>query len=367
MRNVRDILVASLKFETSTAPTLWQRFNLPFSLKTLAHSAPRVCIPLSPPVPPKPLPSQPPAWNPLQICDIFLIPPASACRLVSQFLTQTMTEYFYFNMPLPMGFLGGFTYLYDILLHCNRSDLHELAHLFEIQRPLPSDWSAISRVMSPSMDILLCSWKSSSFSSPSVPTYWTRYLQILDSFGPYYGESWITVHLSFSWLLDSFFLSPIRLSHTTRKFRRRWCTMTKLRNGLHARIVPLICYSSPPSPPIPTLSRSPPSFRPITPPPFVLDFEVSVSPYDQLRTPSPCMITLPPVLNLRKRKRRKRKRRMDNYRTPGFVRLPPQRPLIQIPLAVTSVINRHKNRSCGSINTRDPPEHKRCDAYQVSR
>jgi hypothetical protein len=51
---------------------------------------------------------------------------------------------------------------------------------------------------------------------------------------------------------------------------------------------------------------------------------------------------------------------MDEYREGrAHVRPPPTAPIHPVPLATTSVTNRRLNRSCGSINARDPPDTKR--------
>jgi hypothetical protein len=231
-----------------------------------------------------------------------------------------------------------------------------------------------------SIESLISSWRSLPRSRSLSPDHqsWNRYLEYLATIASFGNECWIIAHASLCWL-------PMLVKTTTsssvidqyweqmtlirKKFVRRlqrsypalsdWRSVVKyyprIRRSSLARTTPRIERKI--SPPPPTLSS--PSFRPISPPLFVLDFEDSTSPYDQMRTPSPGMIILPPVLNRHKRKRRKRKRRMDKYRSPGHVRPPLLSPLPQLPLAVTSVTNRHMSRSCGSINARDPPDRKR--------
>jgi hypothetical protein len=49
---------------------------------------------------------------------------------------------------------------------------------------------------------------------------------------------------------------------------------------------------------------------------------------------------------------------MTTYRDRAYVRPPTPPPILQVPLAVTSVRNRNINRSYGSMNARDPPETK---------
>ena len=156
------------------------------------------------------------------------------------------------------------------------------------------------------------------------------------------------------WLLDRFFISPSIISFSTRKFKRRWRTMSKIRQHLNDQIVPLICYTSPPSPPPP---QSLPVSRSTTPPPYLVEVEPP-SAVAQIHTPPPCITLLPPTLKSSKRKRKKRKRRMDDYRDRAHVRPPTPPPILQVPLAVTSVPNRNINRSYGSMNARDPPETK---------
>jgi hypothetical protein len=79
-------------------------------------------------------------------------------------------------------------------------------------------------------------------------TIWHRYLQILESFGPFGDECWLTVHVSMWWLLDLFFLSPLSISNSTGKFRRKWRLMVKMRCIYVASMMlsshSYICYTS---------------------------------------------------------------------------------------------------------------------------
>jgi hypothetical protein len=72
--------------------------------------------------------------------------------------------------------------------------------------------------------------------------------------------------------------------------------------------------------------------------------------------PIPSFVLLPPPPH-RHRRRKKRQRRMDFYRK--YFRPPPPPTIPLVPLAFTSAPTRTLNRSCGSINTRDPPDRKR--------
>ena len=74
--------------------------------------------------------------------------------------------------------------------------------------------SAIYQLAHTSMDDLLVSWRTTTSVAPSPNTIWHRYLQILESFGPFGDECWITVHASMWWLLDLFFLSLLYLYPT---------------------------------------------------------------------------------------------------------------------------------------------------------
>ncbi len=60
-----------------------------------------------------------------------------------------------------------------------------------------------------SMDGLLVSQRTATSVAPPPSTIWHRYLQILESFGPFGDECWLTFHASMWWLLDLFFLSPL--------------------------------------------------------------------------------------------------------------------------------------------------------------
>jgi hypothetical protein len=81
-------------------------------------------------------------------------------------------------------------------------------------------------------------------SSNPPSTIWHRYLQILESFGPFGDECWLTVHASMWWLLDLFFLSPLSISYSTGKFCRKWRLMVNMRRSFNDAIKPYICYTS---------------------------------------------------------------------------------------------------------------------------
>jgi hypothetical protein len=171
---------------------------------------------------------------------------------------------------------------------------------------------------------------------------WTRYLQIVDSFGPFGPESWMTVNISLSWLLDDFFLSQSSLSFSSAKFCRRWRLMNRLRKRFSALIVPCIIYTNPPRP---------------APPPSAVNTPVlaAVPPLElQIWSPPPSVLIFPPPPKTDKHKRReRRKRRMDFYR--NYSRPTPPPPIQQTPLAMTMAPDVYQNRSAGSFNTRDPP------------
>jgi hypothetical protein len=163
MTDIRGLLVARLTQQLNPpSKTLSQLIGRLFHLKFLAKTASRFQLSPSMPIMLVPLPSpiKVPWWSPLQISSILLIPVEHACRLVRQFMSLAMTDFFLIDLAVPIGFIRGGTPLYDILLHCHRSDLYALSQQFDIRRPAVSDRSSLFQVMRTSMDLLLSNLRS---------------------------------------------------------------------------------------------------------------------------------------------------------------------------------------------------------------
>jgi hypothetical protein len=130
--------------------------------------------------------------------------------------------------------------------------------------------------------------------------------------------------------------------------------MTVVRRSFAAAILRQIEYSI-----SPCIPPSPSQIFPYPPPPVETSFPLAPDDSKLCLLPSSCSIilSLPPHRERRRKKKRKRRRALHIQ----FSR-PPVPKIRVVPLAITCCPDIHLNRSCGSINARDPPEYKRCDA-----
>lgn len=351
-----DQLAKLWKLMTFLRNQLLGRFRL--------HSIPcpqdRVTISLPSVQPPRVLvPRAQPPWQSMQLDSIRLVPVPDARQLIWDFCWVTFDKFFpdpAHIFSFPPEYCGGPYFVTDILFHCNRPDLHDCAHRIDItQRPkVKTDTHAVYQLANTSMDDLLTSWRQSTVRGPLLNTSWHRYLQILDSFGPYGDECWLTVHASMWWLLDSYFISPPSLSYSTGKFRRQWRLMLKMRRRLNDAILSKVRYTSytyiPPIPP-PLPTDVPPSFESVSP--------SVVSPLSNGTCDAP--LIFPPPPHSRKRKHRKRHRRQWN-RMRKRLRPPDPLSMQKLQLVQTTIPDKLVNRSFGSLNARDPPYRQHCDA-----
>ena len=187
--------------------------------------------------------------------------------------------------------------------------------------------------------------------------------------GPFGGECWFTVHSSLSWLFDPAFTAAPPSDST---FRLRWTRMTKLRHLFSDHVATKLSL-------LPTSVWPKPAVLSIPLPISVVALPTTESPVKtvptlhspdktppllsrrrqcpkQLRRKLPLVrrISVSAVIGRSKRKKRKhRQRRMDFYRR---YHRPPKAPRIDhISLVVTTVPDKHVNRSFGSSNSLDPP------------
>ncbi len=219
--------------------------------------------------------------------------------------------------------------------------------------PVEANLSAWYHLFTVTMDDLLGSWRSgNSLGARTWDARWHKYFSTLELLGPFGEESWFTVHTSFSWLFDHFFLSSFSISLSSVSFRRRWRIMSCLRSRFALTISERPRYHIPPSPP-PTLLTA------ISAPtclPFSYD-ETSLAEAEAKRccSPVPTRHMLPPPLHRKKRHKKKRKRRVVTLLR-SYSPSPPK--LRVVPRSFTCAPDIHVNRSSGSFNARDPPAAK---------
>ena len=354
------------------------------TLLVRARSLPRITMTLSAVIhPPPPRLRLPPKWDSLQIASIMLVPVHTARIMLWQFCASTFETFFLGpnKIRYPFDFCGKNTFLYDILQVCNRPDIIDHASRIDIAQPHEdTDLCSLFYVVNISMDDLLASWRLVPATNSSPDPAWIRYLEIVESFGPFGAESWMTVHVSLMWLLDWFFLSPQILSYSTNKFCRKWRRMVRMRRDLNVSIAQRIQFSFPPCPPpmsgavtlplsetMPLITQSPVEIisPPLCGPNDINVFNTPTPSEDRGVTPTTSLV-MPHPSRHKRHKKRKRKRRMDFYKK-YFRPSPPPPQILQLPLAVTSMLDIHRSRSAGSFNVKDPPGTKCRDAYLPSR
>ena len=307
----------------------------------------------------------PPIWDPMQIHTIMLVPIPTARMMLWQYCHDTLVCFFCLTDQIryPIGFCAQTTFLFDILRYSGCTDIITYATRIDISKPYDdTDLVALYHVVNHSMDATLASWRAS---NPPPDPIWSRYLQIVESFGPYGEESWLTVHLSFMWLLDWFFLTPSTISYSTNKFRRQWRLMTKIRRGLSNSILLRRKYSSPPY--LPPKSKVDLEHMVLATSTMTLTFPSNESskaddpsfsscvftPTENIEVTPSFSLVMPLPSRHRRYKKRRRKRRMDFYKR--YYRLPPPPKIPQLPLADTAIPDLHRSRSAGSYNIKDPP------------
>jgi hypothetical protein len=244
MEKLRGNLISQLK--VLTQPRQW-------SLSEIARQTPRIVMSLPSvvlPPPPHCLPQQP-KWEVLQIASITSVPPPEARRLLWKFCALATESYFRCDLNkilFPYGFCDGFSSIYDILTHCNYLPLLPCA--CDFSKPTEeTDLFVLYQVVATPMDALLSSWRTYLTSDPLTDVWWDRYLSLLESFGPFGEESWVTVHLSTLWLLDYSLLGCDTPPYSSFKFRDRWRSMVLLRRRFNSEILRHIQYLSPSSNP----------------------------------------------------------------------------------------------------------------------
>jgi hypothetical protein len=142
--------------------------------------------------------------------------------------------------------------------------------------------------------------------------------------------------------------SPLSISYSTGKFRRKWRLMVKMRRSFNDAIRPHICYTSY-------------SYIPrVSPPPSIaiLSPIENASPLDSsplVYFPPPVLLVFPPPPHYRKRKHRKRRRRRWNLFRKYF-RPSDTASIEKVQLIQTMIPDKLVNRSFGSLNARDPPD-----------
>ncbi len=162
-------------------------------------------------------------------------------------------------------FLGGIMYLSSVLIYSHQQDLLLLVLSLLNGEEVPT--ADLYIIASTSMDTIITSWRNARKSQSTLGHHGNQYFSRLDSMGPFAWESWITVHASHSWMMDSSILyqnAPIIPSSD------HWRLMLRFRRMLTKGIIQHVrsctpvkhSLSTPLPPPIPAPKVSLPGIVP---------------------------------------------------------------------------------------------------------
>jgi hypothetical protein len=181
-------------------------------------------------------------WDPLKLYLTTRLPPKFAISLLLDFC-QTIHQHMCGHLAVDQ-FLGGPLYLSSILIYSHQQDLLLLVLSLLNGEEVPI--ADLYIIASTPMDSIITSWRNARKSQSTLGQHWNQYFSRLDSMGPFAGESWITVHASLSWLMDSSILyqnAPILPSsdHWRLMIRfRRMLNKGILLHLLHLLLLPLL-------------------------------------------------------------------------------------------------------------------------------
>ena len=306
-------------------------------------------------------------WDPLKLYLTTRLPPKFAISLLLDFC-QTIHQHMCGHLAVDQ-FLGGPLYLSSILIYSHQQDLLLLVLSLLNGEEVPI--ADLYIIASTPMDSIITSWRNARKSQSTLGQHWNQYFSRLDSMGPFAGESWITVHASLSWLMDSSILyqnAPILPSSD------HWRLMIRFRRMLNKGIIQHVrsctpvkhSLSTPPPPPPPPIASPIPAPKVSLPgivPKLSASVPLQTAPKkDASRVPRrkrgrklipPLYISVFIGRRRKKRKRRRHQRREFYHRYYRPTRSPP---IPHVPLADTAVPDKHVNRSFGSSNSLDPPD-----------